>query len=245
MNSYLKSHKFILTILACVCLVSVLVLGGFTTSNAQTATASSCIVVSGEGSVYAKPDIATINLGVSSFHKSAKEAQTANATAMTAIMKAITGAGIAEKDIQTTNYSINPRYSYTDNKSTLDGYEVNNTVTVTVRDISKLGSVIDLAGQNGANQVNGIAFSVSDYDTYYQKALKLAVENAQGKAKALGEAAGISVGKPAQIAESGSVQPVVYQTQLMNKAMAADMASTPISTGEYKITALISVTYNY
>jgi uncharacterized protein YggE len=204
------------------------------------------INISGQGTVKASPDIAYITLGVINEDANAKVAQKKNAEEMSKLMSAIKNSGIKDEDIKTISYNIYPKYDYDKNTgiSKIIGYSVNNTVQVTVRDILKTGTIIDIAAENGANTSGGISFSLSNYEEYYNDALKAAVENAKNKAGSIADVLGVSLKLPISITEnSGYQQPIYYKS--MDNALAAEMASTPIESGIIEIKASVSVVYEY
>lgn len=203
--------------------------------------------VSGQGTIKVSPDIAYITLGVVTENTVAKAAQQENAATMDKLVSAVKASGIKSEDIKTVNYSIYPKYDY--NKDTgaskIIGYSVTNSIQVTVRDMKKVGSVIDLSADTGANISNNISFALSDYDKYYNEALKKAVATAKKKADTIAAAVGISIKLPVTITESGSPAPVMYGYQ--NYAMKADMAgaATPVESGTIEVQANVSMTYEY
>lgn len=253
MNSFAKKSVSLLAFAVCA-----LILGGAllvsqppaaeaapeTAAGSATAAAVRTIAVSGEGRVYAEPDIATLSVGVNTDAKTAKEAQTQNAAAMTKVLDALAKQGIEKKHIQTSDYSISTRYDYSGNTERFIGYTVSNMVNVTVRDITKLGAVLDAVTENGANRVYGVSFGVSDQQKYYKEALKLAIAAAEDKAKAMAEPVGAKLGKPVALTEEGSG----YQAYNYRGTMAMDAAagvSTPIETGQLAIVATVSAVYEY
>jgi uncharacterized protein YggE len=178
--------------------------------------------------------------------KDAKAAQRANAESMDKVIKAIKALSIDEKDIQTVNYSIYPVYNYVKEtgESVIIGYRVNNTVNVTVRDLSKTGSVIDAAADSGVNTSNSISFGISNYEDYYNEALKNAVLAANRKANTVAGALGVELKGPVTINESGGYSPLSnYAVYDMRADEAA--APTPIQAGSLNITAYVNIVYEY
>jgi len=204
------------------------------------------ITAMGEGIVKVKPDIAYITMGVRTENKDAKVAQTSNAEKMDQVIVALKKMGIEEKDIQTSNYSVYPQYDYeAKGGEKIVGYTVENTVRITVRDILKVGDVLDIGVEQGANVSNGIQFSVADTEKYYQEALKQAVKNARGKAEAMGEAIGVTLKNPSSIVEQSSGGGNIIYADRAAVKESLQMASTPISTGELDITAIVEVSFQY
>jgi uncharacterized protein YggE len=206
------------------------------------------INVYGQGTVSASPDIAYISLGVVTEAKDAKAAQRNNAELMDKAVAQIKAAGVKNEDIKTVNYSIYPKYDYNkqSGESRIVGYSVNNTVQVTVRDIAKTGTIIDLASENGINTSNSISFGFSDPDRYYNEALKKAVEAAKQKAEAMAGTFGITLKTPVTVTENGSYAPVYnYAAYDMKAEAAVAAAPTPVQPGTMEIKANVSVVYEY
>ncbi|HHW32482.1 MAG TPA: SIMPL domain-containing protein [Clostridiaceae bacterium] len=209
------------------------------------------INVSGLGIIKASPDIAYITLGFVTEDTDANEAQKKNAKQMDKIVAAIKDLGIEDEDIKTVSYNIYPKYDYDRNTgvSKIIGYSVNNSVQVTVRDILKTGKVIDIASENGANTSGGISFGLSDYEGYYNNALKAAVENAKKKADIIADTLGVSLKLPVSITENSGYQqpPTVYYSKTMDWAASdeAERVTTPIESGTLEIRASVAVIYEY
>ena len=166
--------------------------------------------VTGTGTITTSPDIAYVTLGVVTENKDAKTAQQENAKAMEKIVGLIKGSGIKNEDIKTVNFNMYPKYDY--NKDTgasgIIGYTVNNSVQITVRDIAKAGGIMDLAADSGANITSNISFGLSDYNKYYNDALKKALEAARVKAEAMAGVYGIKLTVPVTISENGGYSPI-------------------------------------
>lgn len=204
------------------------------------------ITVNGSSSVTVTPTIAYVNLGVATFNKDVVVAQTSNATKMDAVYKALSALGIPKEKIKTVSYNINARYDYKDNISVLAGYDVLNSVQITVTDLTKVSKVLDMTVKQGINQSNSISFGITDAEreATYLKALATAVTSAKAKAGALATAAGVTISKPSQIVEGSSnvVYPPMYAAANMVKA---ESVATPISGGELVVEASVTVIYNY
>ena len=207
---------------------------------------SRTIHVTGNGSVVGEPDIATLNLGVSVEKASVEDAREAAASAMTSVIEALKANDVAEKDIQTENFSIYPQYDYTDNGRVLRGYRVNNTVSTKVRELEGLSDIIDAAAAAGGDivVVNSIQFMIEDSTPLQMQARALAVKNAEAKAQTLAEASGVTLGKPVTITEmsSGGGPPIAFEESL---ELAADSArsSTPVQAGELTVTVNVTIVY--
>jgi uncharacterized protein YggE len=207
------------------------------------------ISMSGHGEVTAQPDTATITSGVTTQADTARAALDANTQAMTALIAALKEAGIADKDIQTSNFSVNPNYVYSDARDPngytlpprINGYQVQNTVTVRVRDLAGLGTVLDKSVTVGANTINGIAFSVEDPAGLYDQARKAAFADARHKAELYATADGDDLGDVRSISEQQGITP---PQPYMMKSMAMEAAApVPVQGGE--LTFAIDVQVNW
>ncbi|ODT12172.1 MAG: hypothetical protein ABS35_40865 [Kaistia sp. SCN 65-12] len=210
---------------------------------AQQAPQPPTLTVFGDGVATAAPDIAVVTLGVVSEAATAKEALAANATDMTAVIAAITDAGIANKDIATSGLSVNPVYSDPskdpNGRAQVTGYRVQNQVTVKIRDLAKSGPLLDKVVTAGANRVTGIDFDIDKASALRDEAMKAAIAEARRKAELMAEAAGVKLGpiQSVQTSEGGGVP--IFRTQM---AMKADVA-TPVMGGEQQITANATLVY--
>jgi uncharacterized protein len=204
------------------------------------------IAVSGLGEVKTRPDMATISTGVVTEGATAKDALAKNNSAMAAVIAALKNAGVAEDDIQTSDFSVSPKYPpYQPNQTTaprIVGYTVSNQVTAKVKDLAKLGGILDTLVQSGSNQVGGITFGVDEPKPQLDEARKKAVADARAKAELYAEAAGVSLGKVIQISESSMVMPPVPMYRAREMAAAQD-ASVPIAAGSQMVSANVSITY--
>jgi uncharacterized protein YggE len=205
---------------------------------------STGIWVTGEGKATAVPDIATLSLGVQVQESTVAQAQGEASTAMNAIVNELKSAGVADKDIQTQQFSIVPIYNTNKDtgEQTLAGYRVNNFVTAKIRHVADAGTVIDAAVSAGGNYttIQGISFSVDDPSPYQKTARQAAMADAQAKAKTLADAAKVSLGAPTYINESGGITPV----NLVPAPAAPSLPSTPISPGETTITVDVQMVYS-
>ncbi len=209
------------------------------------------ISISGTGEVAAAPDMAFVNSGVTSQGATAAEALAANTAAMNELITTLKAAGIESRDIQTSGFSVNPNYVYSDARDAngyqlppkISGYQVYNTVNVRVRDLATLGAVLDKAVTVGANTINGITFSVADPAPLLDEARKLAFADAKKKAGLYAEVAGETLGDIESISESqGYSQPEPY----MMRAVAADAAASPVpvETGELTFSINVQVAWD-
>ena len=214
---------------------------GATGALAQDAGAPAVINVSAEGDATLVPDMATVSLSVVSQADDTATALSENSAAMQKVIEALKQDGIAESDFQTSNFSVSPRYQQVKSDdgsmtSEIVGYEVQNGLTVRVRDLSKLSAVLDQAVKLGVNAGGGISFSNSDPTAAEDEARREAVANALAKAETLAEAAGVSLGRVVSISEQSAMpQPMMMRADMM---MAKAEGGPPIAAGEntYNIT---------
>ena len=201
------------------------------------------IVVSGLGEVKAKPDMASISAGVVTQAATAAEALAANSQAMNAVIAALKNLGVAEDDIQTSNFSVSPQYPPYDSNNLqppkIVGYQVSNQVTAIVRDLAKLGTILDGLVQAGANNINGVSFGIDKADALEDEARKAAIADAKHRAEIFAAAAGVSVGRVIAIQEMGTSLPP--QPYLAMRAEVA--AAVPIATGQETVSASVNVTF--
>jgi hypothetical protein len=203
--------------------------------------------VTGEGKTYVKPDVAITNLGVTSEGAESSDVVNKNNEKMNAIIKAVKDLGIDDKDIQTSMYNLSPKYNYTrENGSYLDGYTLNQQITVKIRDFDKISSVLDVATQNGANQVGNLQITVDDQETYKAEARQKAIESAKEKAKEMAKESGIKLGKIVDISESyDGYVPYPMNDMVFESSVAKGGASVApqIETGQEEITVTVYLTY--
>jgi len=203
------------------------------------------VEVTGEASVKAPPDFAMVTLGVTTTGKDAREAMSANASAVNALITAIKGEGVAAADIQTSELSITPTFSIPPQGSpkppAIIGYNVSDRVTVTARDLSRLGGLIDKAVAAGANSTYGISFGENDPSALLDKARPLAVADAKRKAEIYANAGGARVGRLMELSEQAGGQPVPFARRAY--AQSAGAAPTPIEAGEDRLTVTVTARF--
>ena len=245
----MKKMSFsIKSVLILVALFSSILGAGIPAFSAEQVKERKTITVQGSSSVTAAPTIAYVSIGVTTFNKNAATAQGENAVKMDRVYKTLASLGINKDKIKTLNYNISPRYDYKNNVATLAGYNVINSIRVTVMDLKKVSDVLDMTVKEGVNQSNSISFGVTDEerDKLYLQALSQAVVNAKEKANTIATAAGITISKPANIIEGSSAHFVQPNYRAMDMAkMASEAAPTPISEGEMTIGANVTVIYDY
>ena len=205
------------------------------------------LAITTTGEVLREPDIAFISTGVQSFGPSASDALAANRTAMNGVFDALRSAGIADRHIQTSNFSIGPRYEYvnedgTRNRRVLTGYDASNLVTVKVTDLDNLGATIDALVEAGGNTFNGISFGLEDDTEARDEARGLAMREAVKRAEIYAEAAGYEVARIVTINEyehQDGPQPMMARREMAS----ADMASTPVAGGEVGYSVQLNITF--
>ena len=197
------------------------------------------VSVSATGSVAAEPDVAQISAGVVTEADSAKDAMGRNSVVMTKLIDGLKTAGIQPKDIQTTTLNVEPRYTQPKDGrvATVNGYRVVNQVRLTVRDVKRLGDVLDQAIALGANQINHIAFDIANPETLKDEARKQAMENARRRGELYAKAAGGQLGHVLRISES------VGEPHPMPGGRMAMRASVPIEAGTRSLEVEVHVTY--
>lgn len=224
--------------------------GGATTAEIGTINVTNQqegIWVSGHGDVSAIPDIANVSLGIEVERETVAEAQAEANTAMDAVMAALESNGVAEKDIQTRNFSI---YKVTEwdritEKSVVTGYRVTNIVTAKIRDVDNAGTIIDDVVTAGGDltRIDNISFSIDDPTEYYDEARAEAMANAKASAEQLASLAGVSLGEVSYVSESSYYSPVYSQTRVTMDAV-AEAGGTSISAGETEVTVTVQVAYS-
>lgn len=203
------------------------------------------ISVSGAGTAYLVPDIAYIYVGVHTEKPSASEAVAENNAQTQTMIQSLRDFGIDAKDIRTTNFSIYPFDKYDPVTGTSTGekyYSVDNTVYVTVRDLDKLGELLDTVIAAGANTVNSVQFDVADKDAALKQARADAVKDAMAKAQELADAAGVSIGEIQTISFQDSVYYPIMDGRGGGGA-ASEAAAVPIQPGQLTFTVTVNVTY--
>ncbi len=222
-------------------------------------TATNTISVSGEGTAFAVPDIATFSVSVRETAKDVATAQKAATEKNNNIIEYLSEAGIAEKDIQTTDYSVNPQYDYSSTSCAggycppsnpkLVGYEVAQTLTIKVRETDKAGDVLSGVGSLGASNVSGLSFTIDDEDAVNAEAREKAIADARTKAEKLAKELNVHLVRIVGFSENGNY-PYYAKTMLESSAsygrggaMDAVAPAPQLPVGENKIVSTVSVTY--
>lgn len=202
------------------------------------------VTVVGSGKASAKPDLAEIQVGVVTQATTAAKALKDNTHAMTELFKAVKARGVADKDMQTSNFSINPMYrrgnQQADHGPEIVGYQVNNQIHIKVRQLASLGDVLDDVVTAGSNQIHGISFSVAEPAGLLDEARRKAMADARRKAELYAKAANVSLGDVLLIEEQS---PHIPRPMFGAAPMARAAEAVPIATGEQDFGASITVTY--
>ncbi|MEM5585281.1 SIMPL domain-containing protein [Roseibium sp. AS2] len=209
------------------------------------ASLSGILTMEGRGTVSVAPDMAVITASVVSTGKNAAGALSENSIAVARVIEAIKAQGIAAKDIRTRGFGIYPRYDHskaTEGQPEIQGYEIRNGVEVNVRDLAKLGDLLTLVVDSGANAVDGIRFEVSDPGEKLDEARQGAVADARHKAGVFAAAAGVELGGIVSIAESGVDMP--RPVMMRAEAMMAKSGPVPVEAGEETIAATVTIRWS-
>lgn len=198
------------------------------------------VTVSGAGTVAAAPDLAKITIGVVTQALTGAQALAANSQAMERLLQALGGLGIAARDIQTTNISVSPlrRPGKDGQPPEITGYEVSNQVRVKVRDLARLGRVLDQQVGQGANLVYGIRFGLQEPAPRLDEARKLAMADARRRAELYATTAGLKLGRVVAVQEAGAASP---RPEMAPRVMMS--AAVPVVPGEQEIQASVIVTF--
>jgi hypothetical protein len=208
------------------------------------------ISVSGTGEIKGTPDQAHLSAGVVTEGRTAAEALAANSRAMNQVFATLKQLGIPDKNIQTSNFNVSPQYPPYNNNGPqpprrIIGYQVTNTVNVTVDGIDKVGPALDALVKSGANESSGIYFTIADPKPLEEKARRDAVAEAQAKARTIADASGVRLGRIITINEGGGYMPPPVPMMRMEAAMAAPPPPPPppMAAGEQSVSVSVSIVY--
>jgi len=200
------------------------------------------ITLTGRGSVDHAPDVALISVGVQVESKTAADAMAQQAAQMNGVFAAVKAAGIADRDMQTGNLSLNPVYEYPNNaRPRLTGYQASNSITIKVRDLKSLGKTMDAVVKGGGNTINGISFSVDKPEQFQNDARVEAIKDAAAKAELYAKAVGYKVARIVTITEMDYQPQPVPMAMMRMQDMAAE--STPIAAGEVSLEQTVNVVF--
>ncbi|RRN79640.1 MULTISPECIES: SIMPL domain-containing protein [Pseudoxanthomonas] len=188
------------------------------------------------------PDIASVSAGVVTQAADGNAAMRQNAEQMNRVLAALKAAGVAERDIQTSGVNLHPQYRYVENQApVITGYQASNTVGVKLRDVARIGKVLDALVANGANQINGPSFGIDKPEPLYDRARIEALKLAQARAETYAKALGLRVRRIVSIGEGGAGMPVPMPRMGAMKAEAFD--STPVAPGESSVSVSLDVVF--
>jgi len=204
--------------------------------------------VDGSGIVYAKADIANIQVGLKTGTKNtAAEATVDSTNKMNNIIAALKKLNVADNDIQTSDYNLNPVYNYTNAKGQeLVGYEVTQTLTLKIRDLNIIGDVIAKTTEQGANQIGNINFTIDDEFALKNQARELAITKAKEKAVLIAQQSGMKLGEVKSVIENSNpiVTPMMYSNAKLDLTASAQAVTPPtIQTGQNEIKVDVSLVY--
>lgn len=249
-----KSYKIWSKFITLILVLGVIALGALSILKDKILNDNNIVSVTAEGSVFAKPDIATINLGVKTEIK--KEAQLAvkeGADKMNNIIEKMKKLEIDEKDIKTTAYSLSPSYVYPRDggQATIAGYELYQEVSIKIRNLDKIGDVIKESSTIGANQIGNVAFTIDDEEGLKALARAEAIEKAKEKARQIEKESGINLGKIVGVYESDYIYPMYDSraygmggNEMMAKEAVPEVAVSPtINPGESEVKLNVTLTY--
>jgi uncharacterized protein len=195
------------------------------------------------GEAQAAPDLALVNFGVTNQASDAADALAANRTQMNAVIAKLKALGVEAKDIRTSDLSLNPQYAYNQGQAPkLTGYQVSNTVSVTARDLARLGALVDAVVSQGVNQVRGISFALADPSKAEDAARLDALKQLAHKAELYARAAGFHDVKLRRLSEGAAAAPP--QPRMVMMARAADAGATPVEPGQLKVQVTVNAAYD-
>lgn len=201
------------------------------------------ITVQGTAIISLKPDMASLYLGVNAQATTATLAQSSASKAMAAVIAAVKKQGVADTDLATQGINLNPTYDPNiGGTAHVNGYQASQSLSVKVRDLDKVGPIIDAGVAAGATSVGGISFSLADPTAATDQARQMAVADAHKRAQALASAAGVTLGAPISVTEESATQPPVYYAA--GAAVDKASAATPVQVGTTDVTVTVDVVYS-
>ncbi len=256
LNNYCQQHKglfFVCWIVFILLLASLFILSVVLIQNeiergkyiSQNVESKNTISVSETGEVYAKPDLALVELSVITEKASVSEAMSENTELMNNVIDVVKEEGVEEKDLKTVSFNLYPRYDYLDSyiyppsgKRVLTSYEIRQTLEVKIRDLNKIGQIIQSATETGANQVGHLQLTIDNEEELKSKARENAIEKAKAKAEKMAEQLAVDLGDIVSFTES-SYAPIFY----MERAEGMGGGSPDIEMGENKVEVTVNITY--
>jgi hypothetical protein len=214
--------------------------------------AKNTITVSATGEVYSKPDLALTSFSVVTTAKTVADALAENTQKMNAVIEAVKAQGVEDKDLKTVSFNIYPKYEWynantcltpcPNGRQVLVGYEVSQSLQVKIRDLTKVGAVIETAAQEGANQISGLQFTIDNEDALQKEAREKAILEARTKAKELAKELDVRLGRVTNFSEASSY-PYYYRTEAAIPSAKGGGDGLAIETGENKIEVSVTITY--
>jgi hypothetical protein len=203
------------------------------------------ITVSGEGKVYAKPDVAVLSFGVTTTGATVADVTKNNTEKMNSAIEAVKALKIDEKDIQTTNYNLTPQYNYTEKQGRIfTGYTLEQDVQVKIRDFTKIGDVLSSVTAKGINLVNDLQFTIDNPEQFKEQARAKAIAQAKSNAQNLAKESGVSLGKLINVYEnSSSSNAVMFSAKAMGAGISDSVATPTVQPGQQEINITINLTY--
>ena len=211
--------------------------------NSVTTTKSDTFQVSGEGKVTGVPDVAFVTVGIQASGTTVKAAQDQINSTINKIAEALKSIGIGSKDIQTTNYNINPNYDFREGGQRITGYSASTNLSIKVRQIKKVNEVIDAATADGANQVGGVNFDIDDRTKLENEAREEAVADAKEKAENAAKIAGFKLGRIVNYSENLGDFPGPIPLRAMAVGSAEDSQATQVEPGSTDVTVNVTLSY--
>ena len=198
------------------------------------------IYVTGTATMITTPDIAITQIGVQTFDKEVEPAVDENNRRAEAIIAALRAQGVEERDMKTSYFNIYPQRDYNENTYEIIGYQVNNTISVTLRDLDAVGKTLQVAITAGANTISGLSFTLDDPEPFRDEARTKAIEDARRRAESMAEAAGIELGKVISISETSSGY-YIARSESYDAAMVKE--EVPVQPGELEVTIQVSMVF--
>lgn len=202
------------------------------------------IIVIGEGKSSAEPDVAMVTVGVETRHRTAEGAAEENKSRMMDVMQALQDMQIPGEDIRTVDFRIQPEIDWDDEEPRVIGYVVANSVLVKIRQVGRVGDVLDAVTDAGANTIHGVQFSIDDPSDIREQARAEAMADAKSRAAQLAELAGVGLGKPRVISESFVEEPPVYLERVYALGAEGGGGPVPISPGQLEVRVQLEVTFD-
>ena len=239
--------KRIITISLSALLVVLLCVGAF----AATAVTQPTITITTNAKIEVDPNVAYVSLGVTSSNAKATKAKDDNAKKMQSVLDALKKIGVEKDDIETSYISMYPTYDYSKGDSKINGYQVSNTIKITIKNLDKVSEIVNAAMNSGANTLNDVRFDLDDSDEYYSKALTIATKKALPKANVIATAAGMKVDKLVSLVEDGASYTAMYANlnyevadEGMNSTAQKTDIGDSIQAGKITVSARITIVYS-